>query len=263
MVGDYITALDVKVSVLAFDGAVRLLESFVGSGRAHCICVNSAQDIMIAQKNERFKQIVNSADLAIPDGMPLVWISRLRGYTHAERVTGPDLMEAMCARSPETGHTHFFYGGKEGVPERLAAVLGERFPGLKVAGGYSPPFRPLTPEEDETVIKMINDSGADFVWVGLGTPKQHYWIADHLGRLHVAAIAGVGAAFDYHCGNMKRAPQWMQAHGLEWLFRLTHYPGPVWRRYVEYLPAFACRAGWEVVRDVATGHRRGMKGERA
>lgn len=236
-----IELLDVKTDILTFQDASQIFENFVESGKTNYVCVNSAQDIMIAQKNERFKMIVNNANLVIPDGMPLVWLSKLIGYKKAERVTGPDIMLAMCSRSPKTGHTHFFYGGKKGVPELIKKKLTEKFPGLQVVGVYSPPFRPLTKEEDDRDVEMINAAKPDFLWVGLGTPKQHYWIADHVNKLKVSVVVGVGAAFDYHSGEMKRAPRWMQNRGMEWLFRLTYYPAPVWRRYAEYLPKFAFR----------------------
>ena len=247
MDSQYIEVLGVKVSVLAFDEAIRKLEAYVDSGAIHYIAVNSAQDIMIAQKDNTFREFVNQADLAIPDGVPLVWISKIHGHKMAERVAGTDLMMAMCGRSPITGHSHFFYGGKKEIPGLLEEILTRKFPGLRVAGRYSPPFRPLTKKEDEQVIEMINDSNADFLWVGLGTPKQHHWISNHLDRLDVSVVAGVGAAFDWNSGKMKRAPLWMRRNGLEWLHRLTHYPGPVWQRYAEYLPKFAFKAGLELV----------------
>jgi len=234
----YLEVFGVRTNILTFDEAVEILESFLRSGKTHYINVNAVSEIIMAYKNEKFKNVINNADLIIPDGMPLVWLSRLLGYKLAQRVTGPDLMLTICARSAITGHSHFFYGGKEDVPELLAQRLSQQFPGLRIAGGYSPPFRPLKKEEDDAVVDMINSSHADFLWVGLGAPKQNFWVANHVDKLNVSVIAGVGAAFDYHSGEMRRAPKWLQNIGLEWIFRLTHYPGSVWKKYAKNLPKF-------------------------
>lgn len=233
--------LGVAVDVVSFQEAVNRIEELVSIGKSHYVCVASTQDIMIAQKEQRFRQIVNHADLATPDGWPVVWAIRVSGYEQRGRVTGPDLMLAMCERSIITNHSHFFYGGAEGVPELLAQKLKEQFPGLKVKGVYSPPFRPLAEEEDKKVVEMLNNSGADMLWVGLGTPKQHFWIKDHLGKVKIPVMLGVGAAFDFHSGRIKRAPKWMQNNGLEWLHRLYQEPRRLWLRYFEYLPKFALK----------------------
>ncbi len=176
--------------------------------------------------------------MTTPDGMPLVWLSRLHGRRHVSRVYGPDLLIAVCQESIRAGYRHFFYGGAEGVPEALAAALLRRFPGLVVAGTYSPPFRPLTPEEDEQIVAMIDRARPDIVWVGLGAPKQEYWMAEHVGRLEAPVMVGVGAAFDFHSGRKKQAPRWMQRSGLEWLFRLLTEPRRLWRRYLINNPLF-------------------------
>jgi len=154
------------------------------------------------------------------------------------RVYGPDLMLALCEESKEKGYRHFFYGGAEGVADELAASLTERYPGLQVAGTYSPPFRPLTEDEDQQVVDLINRSGADIVWVGLGTPKQDFWVADHVGRLEAPVLLAVGAAFDFHSGRKRQAPRWMQRAGLEWLFRLLTEPRRLWYRYLVLNPLF-------------------------
>jgi N-acetylglucosaminyldiphosphoundecaprenol N-acetyl-beta-D-mannosaminyltransferase len=147
-------------------------------------------------------------------------------------------MLALCERSVGRGYRHFFYGGAEGVPERLAASLQQRFPGLLVVGTYSPPFRPLTSEEDVQVVQMINEAAPDVVWVGLGSPKQDQWMAAHVGQLAAPVLIGVGAAFDFHAGRKKQAPLWMQRSGLEWLFRLLTEPRRLWRRYLISNPKF-------------------------
>jgi N-acetylglucosaminyldiphosphoundecaprenol N-acetyl-beta-D-mannosaminyltransferase len=154
------------------------------------------------------------------------------------RVYGPDLMLAVLGRAAERGWSSFFYGGAEGTPELLASRLQERFPGLRIAGTYSPPFRPVTAEEDEAIVARINDARPDLVWVGLSTPKQERWMDAHVGRLAAPAMLGVGAAFDIHAGNLRQAPRWMQRNGLEWLYRLYREPRRLWRRYLRNNPAF-------------------------
>ena len=177
--------------------------------------------------------------------MPLVWLSRARGFGYVNRVYGPDLMLALCERSLSKGYRHFLYGGAPGVPEKLAENLKRRFPGLDVVGTYSPPFRPLTHEEDERVVRMINEAGPDIVWVGLSTPKQERWMAGHIGRLEAPVLIGVGAAFDFHSGVKRQAPRWMQRSGLEWLFRLLTEPRRLWRRYLIYNSLFV----WNLMKE--------------
>ena len=178
----------------------------------------------------------------LPDWLPrtgcLVWLSRLRGFRHVERVYGPDLMLALCERSVHTGYRHFFYGGDRDVPDRLAGNLQRRFQGLRVAGGHSPPFRALTDEEDEAIVKLIDAARPDIVWVGLSTPKQEHWMAKHVDRLRASVLIGVGAAFDFHAGLKKQAPPWMRRSGLEWLFRVAIEPRRLWRRYASNIPLF-------------------------
>ena len=233
-----VNILGVGIHAVNPDEAVDRIERFVAKGGAHYVCVSNVFSIMMSQRDAEFRRITNEADLAVPDGMPLAWLVRWHGYDQKDRVYGPDLMLACCERSIETGTSHFFYGGASGVPELLGQKLTERFPGLKVAGCYSPPFRPLTPAEDEEVVRMINDSGADIVWVGLGAPKQERWMDQHAGRITAPVMIGVGAAFPFHTGTLKQAPKWMQKSGLEWLFRLCVEPRRLWRRYLLNNPLF-------------------------
>jgi len=166
--------------------------------------------------------------------MSIVWLLRLKGHHHVRRVYGPDLMNALCRQSLEYGYRHYFYGGAPGVAETLQAKMQEQYPGLQVAGTYCPPFRPLTPEEDIRVMEIIKDSKPDILWVGISSPKQEIWMAEHVERLGIPALIGVGAAFDFLSGNKEQAPRWIQRSGLEWLFRLASEPKRLWRRYVEY-----------------------------
>ena len=233
-----VNILGVGIHAVNPDEAVDRIERFVAKGGAHYVCVSNVFSIMMSQRDAEFRRITNEADLAVPDGMPLAWLARWHGHEQRDRVYGPDLMLGCCQRSLKTGTSHFFYGGARGVPELLAQNLTARFPGLKVAGCYSPPFRPLTPAEDEDVVRMINDSGADMLWVSLGAPKQERWMAQHVGRIKAPVMIGVGAAFPFLTGTVKQAPRWMQKSGLEWLFRLCIEPRRLWRRYLLNNPLF-------------------------
>jgi len=218
--------------------AVEIIERWIATRDRQYVCVSGIHGVMESQRDESIRAIHNRAGLVVPDGMPLVWLSRLHGFRQADRVYGPDLMLECCGRSIQTGHRHYFYGGGSGVPEQLVSRLRERFPGLPVAGTFSPPFRPLAPEEDGAVVHRINAAQPDIVWVGLSTPKQERWMAEHRDRLDAPVLIGVGAAFDFHAGLKRQAPRWMQRSGLEWLFRLLSEPRRLWRRYLRNNPLF-------------------------
>ena len=234
-----INVLGVGVSVLNLESAVGIVLRWIRErGSARYICVTGVHGVMESQRDESLRRIHNWASLVTPDGMPMVWLGRLNGRRDMRRVYGPDLMLAICQASPERGISHYFYGGAEGVPEMLAAKLQERCPGLFVAGVYSPPFRSLTFTEDEKVVQRINEVEPDIVWVGLSTPKQERWMAEHVGKLNAPLLIGVGAAFDFHAGLKKQAPKWMQRNGLEWLYRLLSEPRRLGRRYLINNPWF-------------------------
>ncbi len=233
-----VNILGVGVSAINIPMALEIIGGWIARREPHYVCVTGVHGVMESQRDESLRHIHNRAGLVTPDGMPLVWLCRLWGVHYVGRVYGPDLMLALCERSVAAGWRHFFYGGAEGVPERLALVLQSRFPGLQVVGHYSPPFRPLTAEEDEQVVRMINDAAPDIVWVGLSTPKQERWMAEHVGRLTAPVLIGVGAAFDFLSGRKRQAPRWMQHAGLEWLFRLLSEPRRLWRRYLINNPIF-------------------------
>jgi len=233
-----VNILGVGISAINMDIALRVIEGWISRGESHYVCVTPVHSVMECQRDPDLRRIFNTSGMTTPDGMPLVWLSRLYGYRHVNRVYGPDLMLALCEHSVERGYRHFFYGGAEGVPERLAARLQSRFPGLIVAGTFSPPFRPLKPNEDEQIVQLINETNPDIVWVGLGSPKQERWMAEHIDRLTAPVLIGVGAAFDFHTGRKPQAPRWMQRSGLEWLFRLLTEPRRLWRRYLINNPLF-------------------------
>jgi len=233
-----VNILGVGISAINMAMALEIIEGWIARREPHYVCVTGVHGVMESQRDRQLRRIHNQAGLVTPDGMPLVWLSWLKGHRHVDRVYGPDLMLAFCERSVTRGYRHFFYGGAEGVPEQLAANLRRRFPGLKVVGIYSPPFRPLTPEEDEQVVQMINQAAPDIVWVGLSTPKQERWMAAHVGRVKAPVLIGVGAAFDFLAGRKRQAPRWMQRSGLEWLFRLLTEPRRLWKRYLINNPLF-------------------------
>ena len=205
---------------------------------AELLCPTGVHGVIEAHKDPEFRRILNKAAFNLADGMPLVIVSRLQGHRTAGRAFGPDVMWALLGRSVALGTSHFFYGGKEGVADRLAEISKEAFPGLRVAGTYCPPFRSLTPDEEAEIVTLINDSGADVVWVSLSTPKQEQWIAAFQGRLNVKLLCSVGAAFDYHTGSIAFAPEWAKMASLEWIFRLFQEPRRLWRRYFEIVPKF-------------------------
>lgn len=204
------------------------------------ISVTNVHVVMEAHHQISFKKVVNSADLVVPDGAPLVWLGRFRGYRLRQRVYGPDLFWTFCRETHEKGYTHFFYGGAPGVAEKLSESLRKVFPSLKVVGTYSPPFRPLLDEEDAQIVKMINQAAPSVLWVGLGCPKQERWMFEHRDRLNVSVMAGIGQAFDICSGRVRQAPGWMRAHGLEWFFRFLQEPRRLWRRYLIYNTQFLC-----------------------
>jgi len=230
--------LGVGVSAINPTVAIETIDGWIAGRRSHYVCLTGVHGVMESLRNPEIRRIHNEAGLVAPDGMPLVWVSQLSGFAGVSQVRGADLMLALCASSPEKGYRHFFYGGRKGVAERLAASLQRRFPGFEVVGTCCPPFRPLTEEEDAWIVDQINSSGADIVWVGLSTPKQERWMAAHLGKLDVPVMIGVGAAFDFHAGLVAQAPRWMQRSGLEWLFRLIVEPRRLWRRYLFNNPSF-------------------------
>jgi N-acetylglucosaminyldiphosphoundecaprenol N-acetyl-beta-D-mannosaminyltransferase len=230
--------LGVGISAINTAQALQTIDGWIHQREQKYVCVTGVHGIMESQRDTKLKHIHNYAGLVTPDGMPLVWLSRLKGFSWVERVYGPDLMLALCEESLVKRYRHYFYGGAHGVGERLVTRLTRQFSGLQIAGFCSPPFRPLTREEDEELIRVINRTEPDIVWVGLSTPKQEYWMSEHLGRITAPVMVGVGAAFDFHAGIKKQAPCWMRRSGLEWVFRLMTEPRRLWRRYLVNNPLF-------------------------
>lgn len=237
--------LGVPVSLVNLPSAVATIVDWAKTGQAHFICVRDVHGIMRAQEDSELMALHNEAGMVTPDGMPLVWLARRRGHLKISRTCGSDLVSALCEASVGPGLRHYFYGGRPGVAERMAAVLTARFPGLQIAGTSTPPFRALTSEEDAAATALIKEARPHVVWVGLSTPTQEFWMRNHVDRIPRATLIGVGAAFDFHTGDVRRAPRWMQESGLEWLHRLTSEPGRLWRRYLVLAPKFVLRVAWE------------------
>ncbi len=224
--------LGVNFNVTNIKEAVDTILSNLEELRGEYICFSNVHTTIMSYRDEKYRRIQNEAALTLPDGRPISFVQKWRGAETAQQVAGPDTMPAIWKATEHTGKKHFFYGSSQETIDRLKKRLEEEYPDMQVVGMVSPPFRPLTPEEDEAIIKEINDSGADFLWVGLGAPKQEIWMAEHRGKVN-SVMFGVGAAFDFHAGTVKRAPKWMRNHYLEWLFRLMQDPKRLWKRYVD------------------------------
>lgn len=246
-----VNVLGVGISVLNLDSAVATLRAALAGGRRGYVTITGVHGVIESQSDEALRRIHNGSLLSTPDGMPMVWLGRRAGHRTMDRVYGPDLMERVFAWTQESGHTHFLYGGAEGVAEELKARLEARFPGARIVGTFTPPFRPLTDAEFNALAAEVSRLQPDFFWVGLSTPKQERFMAAHLGRLDTRIMVGVGAAFDFHAGRVRQAPRWIQRSGLEWLFRLCQEPRRLWKRYLRNNPLFV----WKVAGQL-TGRRR-------
>jgi N-acetylglucosaminyldiphosphoundecaprenol N-acetyl-beta-D-mannosaminyltransferase len=234
---DWLNLLGVRISAVDIPAAVALIEAAIARGLRGYVCIRDVHGIVKCQSDAELKQVHNQAYLVTPDGMPVVWALKLAGK-RAHRVYGPDLMLALLDNGRRTGMRHFFYGTTPEVLERLVARLEERYPGVEIVGTLAPPFRELTPAEEDGVAAQINATLADVVWVGLGTPKQELWMSRVRDRLTAPILVGVGAAFDFHAGVKRQAPRLVQRSGFEWLFRLACEPRRLARRYAVAVPSF-------------------------
>jgi N-acetylglucosaminyldiphosphoundecaprenol N-acetyl-beta-D-mannosaminyltransferase len=239
--------LGIRVDAVQIPDAIGILEQWIADREgSRYVAVTGMHGVSESLSDPQFRAILDAAGMVVSDGMPLVWLGRFHGHTNmVRRVYGPELMEAFCHQTGSR-YRHFFYGGAAGVPEHLAKVMHERF-GVQVVGCYSPPFRPLTPEEDRHVIQMIESAHADVLWIGLSTPKQERWMYEHCSKLSVPAVLGVGAAFDLNTGRLSQAPRVMRENGLEWLYRLYAEPRRLWRRYLVNGPIFLWNVGLELL----------------
>jgi N-acetylglucosaminyldiphosphoundecaprenol N-acetyl-beta-D-mannosaminyltransferase len=239
--------LGVRVHVVEMAETIKRLHIWIGDrqSQARFVAVTAMHGLAAARRDSAFRRVLNSADLVVADGTPLVWVARIKGHRFRHRVSGCDLLDNFCRHSGGT-YRHFFYGGTPGAAERLANTLRDRF-GIHVAGTYTPPFRPLTNAEESELAAMVERASPDVLWVGLSTPKQETWMHQQRHKLKVPLMVGVGAAFDLNSGNVQRAPVWMRDHGLEWLFRLAAEPRRLWKRYLITIPHALWFVGLEVM----------------
>ena len=240
--------LGVPVSLIDLPKAVEIIQGWIERRQSQLVCIRDVHGVMRSQQDPELSRIHKLAGLVTPDGMPLVWVSRLRGHKTVSRVCGADLVAALCDASQETGHRHYFFGGKSGVAERMAEKLRELFPDLVVAGMATPPFGDVSQKEDDAITRSIVEAKPHVIWVGMSTPRQEYWMRDHVARIPGAVLIGVGAAFDFYAGDVKRAPRWMQQTGFEWLHRLAAEPRRLWRRYLYMAPMFVLRIAGDALR---------------
>lgn len=223
--------MGVNIAAINMEWLLDYLEKNLSEIKGDYICVSNVHTTVTSYEDATYCAIQNGGLMAIPDGGPLSTVGQKRGYKNMERTTGPSLMGEIFEISAKKGYRHYFYGSKEETLELLQQKLTNNYPGIQIAGMYSPPFRTLTEEEDKVVVEKINETKPDFVWIGLGAPKQEKWMAAHLGKINGLMIR-VGAGFDYYAENIKRAPEWMQKNNLEWLYRLLQDPKRLFKRYL-------------------------------
>lgn len=223
--------LGTPIDAIGWVDALQRIHEWALEHRSRYVCICNAHSVITFGHDVAFARAVAGADMATPDGAPVAWMLRKLGHAGQERINGPDLMWRYCIEAARHGEAVYLYGSTPTTLVALEQRLHAALPGLVIAGRRSPPFRPLTAEEDEADVAAINASGAGVVWVSLGCPKQELWMAAHAGRVH-AVMVGVGAAFDFHAGTVARAPNWMRRNGLEWLHRLASEPRRLWRRYL-------------------------------
>lgn len=222
--------MGVDIAAIDMEWLLEYLNRNVKNLSGDYICVSNVHTTVTAYENQEYCKVQNGGIMAIPDGGPLSSVGRKRGFKNMKRTTGPSLMGEIFKISAAEGYRHYFYGSTDETLEKLYSVLTESYPGIQIAGMYSPPFRPMTEDEDKEIVARINETKPDFIWVGLGAPKQEKWMAAHQGRVEGLMI-GVGAGFDYHAGNIERAPEWMQKSNLEWVYRLLQDPKRLFGRY--------------------------------
>jgi N-acetylglucosaminyldiphosphoundecaprenol N-acetyl-beta-D-mannosaminyltransferase len=245
--------LGVPLALIDYDGALDWVDAAIAARSREYVCVAATHTVVACGEDPELREAVLASSFTVPDGQPLVWALRALGHEIGDRVYGPTLMERACERAARTGTRFYLYGGRDQAAlEQLERRLCERFPGLTIAGSLSPPFRPLSADEERDAIAAINASRADVVWVGIGVPKQEKWMRSMRSRLQAPVLIGVGAAFDFHAGLVPQAPPRLQRMGLEWAYRLFREPRRLWRRYAHHNPRFVIGFARQYLR-----HRRG------
>lgn len=238
--------LGVGINAINMAQAVEACDELISTNRQGYVCVTGVHGVMEAQLDPQLRSTLKRSFLTVPDGMPMVWVGHLQGFRHMKRVYGPDFMLEFCRHSVTRGFRHFLYGGKPGIATELAENLGRRYPGIQMVGTYTPPFRPLSAEEETQLRLTIRQCKPDIIWVGLSTPKQERFMAQYIEHLDTRVMVGVGAAFDIHTGRIKDSPHWIKASGLQWLHRLFQEPRRLWKRYLVNNPAFIMRIAMQL-----------------
>ncbi len=238
--------VSLDVDQVTHDSALRRVVDLAKAGRGSYVCFGTVHMVMESHDSPEFAARVNAANLIVPDGMPAVWMQRLQKAVEPERVRANDLMMMLLAAAEEEGLKVGFYGGRQEVIEAILERAGTEHPELEITYAYSPPFRPLTSEEDVQIVEEINETGTQILFMGLGCPKQENWMAEHRDRVNCVML-GVGASFDFYAGNVRESPEWLGRLGLEWLYRLTQEPKRLWRRYLILNPRFMWQAGRQLL----------------
>jgi N-acetylglucosaminyldiphosphoundecaprenol N-acetyl-beta-D-mannosaminyltransferase len=259
-----VEVIGVPLAVIDYERTLRWIDSMVAERARGYVCVCNVHTVMAAQEDLELRTALMASSLNVPDGQPLVWAMNALGQSLHDRVYGPELMARACARAAVTGQRFYLYGGRDqDALMQLRATLRLRFPGINIVGGYAPPFRRLTDEEQAAVAEDINNSEADVVWVGIGVPKQEKWMAELRPDLEAPVLVGVGAAFDFLAGLVPQAPPMLQKAGLEWAYRLAQEPGRLWRRYLRYNPRFVAAFARQLAARRSDGEKSGIPTARA
>jgi N-acetylglucosaminyldiphosphoundecaprenol N-acetyl-beta-D-mannosaminyltransferase len=249
--------LGIPIAMTDYAESMDVMDGMIARRERGYVCATAVHAVMVAQSDPEMRAALERSTLTVPDGMPVVWAANLLGEDLGDRVYGPELMLRYCERSRDKGHRVFLYGGRDqGSLAQLTLNLRLRFPGIKIVGGYSPPFRTLTEDEDNAIAAQINAARPDVVWVGIGVPKQEKWMARLRDKLEAPVLAAVGAAFDFHAGRVSMAPEWMQSRGLEWTYRIAQEPRRLLPRYLIYNPRFVARVALQVARERLRPRRR-------
>jgi N-acetylglucosaminyldiphosphoundecaprenol N-acetyl-beta-D-mannosaminyltransferase len=248
--------LGIPIAITSYDQAMDVMDGMISRRERGYLCAVAVHAVMVSQRDPEMRAAVTGSTLTVPDGMPLVWAANALGEHLPNRVYGPELMDRYCSRCAEKGHRVWLYGGRDqGSLMQLALNLRRRHRGIEIVGGYSPPFRALSADEEDLIAAQINEARPDVVWVGIGVPKQEKWMASMRKRLDVPVMCAVGAAFDFHSGRVSQAPPWMQQRGLEWIYRIAQEPRRLLPRYLYYNPAFVGAFARQYVRERSARRR--------
>ncbi|CAN5522586.1 WecB/TagA/CpsF family glycosyltransferase [soil metagenome] len=246
--------LGIPMALTDYEGAMDVMDDMVDNRVQGWVCAAAVHSVITAQDDPQMREALTDAAITVPDGMPIVWALNKLGERLPNRVYGPELMRCYCNRSVKRGHRVWLYGGRDqGALVQLALNLRKKHPGIRIVGGYSPPFRSLTLEEEREICRQINDARPDVLWVGIGVPRQEKWMVSVRERLEVPVMCAVGAAFDFHAGRVNQAPRWMQERGLEWTYRIAQEPRRLLPRYLYTNPRFMLGFARQLVRERQAG----------